>query len=542
MQRFQLNIRSILWRVQSYFPENEVVSRQPDGSLFRYTYREFGSRVHRLAAALKELGVKRGERISTFAWNHFRHLELYFAIPCYGAVLHTVNIRLSGDDIAYILNHAESSYVFLDPDLIPVIESLAPNLQTVKGYIVLDHRVPETRLEPVFSYEDLIKSGDSNFEFEELDEDAPAGMCYTSATTGKPKGVVYTQRSMYLHALMLGLVDTMGICEQDNLLPVVPMFHVNSWGIPFSGVWMGSKMVLPGPRPRAEELLQLIESERVTFAAAAVTVGIDMLNVLRQKQYDISSLRALMLGGQATPKAVMEEYLYRYGVPVFTAWGATETSPIATNVHLKRHQQSLSDDEKLNIRVRQGIPVPGIELQVVGEDGRPVPWDDRAMGEIRVRGPWVASSYYRDERSTDAFVDGWWKSGDIATVDSEGVIRLVDRAKDLIKSGGEWISSVSLENELMAHPAVREAAVVAAPHEKWLERPVAFVALEERALQEKESERIKEELADWLQQKYPKWWLPDEFVFVQEIPRTGAGKFNKRLLRERAAEVLRKNA
>lgn len=510
------------------------MSRQEEG-LFRYTYRDFIERVHRFASALKDLGIKPGDRVSTFAWNNYRHLELYFAIPCYGAVLHTVNIRLSEDDIAYILNHAGSACVCVDPDLVPIIEAVAPKLTTVKSYIVLDDTVPETSLKPVMAYEDLIRGGDSSFVFEDLDEQSAAGMCYTSATTGRPKGVIYTHRGLYLHAMALGLVDSMGICELDTLLPVVPMFHVNSWGIPFAGIWMGSNLVLPGRRPHAEDILGLIESEKATFAAAAVTVGIDMLGVLRQKPYDISSLRALMLGGQATPKAVMKEYLERYGVPIFTAWGATESAPIATTVHIKRHQQGLTYDEKLDIRIRQGIPVPGIEIKVVGINKQTVPWDDQEIGEIYVRGPWVAQSYYNDERSKDSFEDGWWKSGDMATVDEEGVLHLVDRAKDLIKSGGEWISSVNLENELMAHPYVLEASVVAAPHEKWLERPVAFVVLRSEAPKELRPEDLKKEFATWLGRKFAKWWVPDDFIFVEEIPRTGAGKFNKRLLRERVA-------
>jgi fatty-acyl-CoA synthase len=534
---YPLHLGKILSRSATYFPNNEIVSRERDGSRFRYTYRQFNERVRRIASILKELGVQPGDRVATFAWNHYRHLELYFAIPSSGAVLHTVNIRLAESDVAYILNHAEDRVVFVDPDLIPVMENIAPQLKTVQAYVVMDDSVPDTSLRPAYAYEKLMDQGDPQFAFSELDENTPAGMCYTSATTGRPKGVMYTHRTMCLHASSLCYVDTLGIREAENLLPVVPMFHVNSWGLPFAGVSMGAKMILPGPRPNAEDLLQLVQEEKATFMAAAVTIGIDMLNVLERHPYDISSLRALMLGGQATPKAVMEKYLYRYGVPIFTAWGATETSPIATVVHIKRHQQSLTDDQKIDIRVRQGIPVLGVEVKVVDEEGKEVSWDDHHMGEIYVRGLWVATGYYNYARTKDGFVDGWWKSGDIATVNEEGVLRLVDRAKDMIKSGGEWISSVELENALMAHPKVLEAAVIAVPHEKWVERPVACVVPGVEPGKE-----LEEELTEWLRSRFAKWWLPDRYIFVAAIPKTGVGKFNKRLMREQFKNILQTNS
>lgn len=523
-----LLLRTLFERAVQYFPHNEIVSREDD-NVFRYRYKDFGLRVRRLGHALEALGVRRGERVATLAWNHYRHLELYFAVPSYGAVLHTVNLRLGDEDLVYIVNHAEDAVVFVDLDLLPVVERLAPRLRSVRAYVVLDSVLPSTRLRPVFAYEQLLEGSRSDYAFPTVDENAPAGMCYTSATTGRPKGVVYTQRSLYLHTLTLGLADVLAVSEYDTILPVVPMFHVNSWGLPFAGVTMGSKLVLPGVRPRPEDLLRLIESERVTLAAAAVTVGIDMLKVLAEHPYDISSLRYLMLGGQATPQAVMEQYWLRYGVPIFTAWGATETSPIATCAHVPRHRLTEGVEGRIAVHVRQGRVVPGLELRVVDDNGQDVPWDDRTMGEVWVRGPWVAREYYRDLRSRESFGDGWWHSGDIATIDGDGILRLVDRKKDLIKSGGEWISSVDLENELMAHPDVAEACVVAVPHEKWLERPVACVVLRGTS---RDEESAAAELRAWLANKFPKWWLPDRFLFMHEIPRTGAGKFNKRRLRE----------
>jgi len=534
MNLFQLNLRTFLERSARYFSENEIVSREADGSLFRYNYAQYYDRVQRLANALKSIGIKKGDKIASFAWNNHRHLELYFGIPCYGAVLHTVNIRYGEKEIVHTINHAEDKVVFLDKDLLPTMEAVAHQLPKVKAYVILDDTLPETSLSPLFCYEDLLSSVDPVFSFEEIDENAPATMCYTSATTDLPKGVVYSHRGIYLHLSTLCHTDVMGISEHDNILPIVPMFHVNAWGIPYAAIATGAKLVLPGTRPKAEDLLKLIESEKITFAAGAVTVGIDMLNILEKQPYDISSLRLFMLGGQAIPKAVIEKYFYKYEVPIAQGYGATETSPIVSFLHFRRGQKEISDDEKINIRSRQGMVVPGIEMKVVNEFGEQVPWDDNHMGEILVRGPWVATEYYNDERSKDSFVDGWWKSGDIATVNEHGMIRIVDRAKDVIKSGGEWISSVQLENELMAHPAVLEACVVAVPHEKWLERPLACVVLKK----EQNGTIGKEELVDWLKQKFPKWWLPDQFIFVDEIPKNANGKFNKRLLRKWVVQFL----
>lgn len=528
----ELNLRLLLQRSAKYFPDNEIVTRLPDASLHRCTYRDLDARARRLASRLADLGIRPGDRVATFAWNTYRHFELYFALPCAGRVLHTVNLRLADEHVAYILNHSEDSTVFVDPDLLPTFERIAGALKTVKTFVVLADRVPDTTLDNVVAYEDLIATGDPQFVFRELPERTPAGMCYTSATTGMPKGVIYTHRDIYLHTLTECLGDVLDIRERDTLLPVVPMFHANAWGLPFAAACMGAKMVLPGARPHAPAILDLIQDERVTFAAAAVSIGIDMMTELKRQRRDLSSLRGIMLGGSATPAAVMEYFLQEFDIPIVTAWGSTEMTPLATCTHIRRGELDKTPIEHIPTRVRQGIPCPGTELKVLDDQGREVPWDDQAIGEIHVRTPWSATEYYHDPRTSDGFVDGFWKSGDMSTVDAHGVLRLVDRAKDLIKSGGEWISSVDLENALVAHPQVREAAVVAVPDDKWLERPCAYVVTEPGAGLDADALRA------WLEPKFAKWWLPDHYLVVDAIPKTGVGKINKRALREQVERDL----
>lgn len=524
----QLNVRAFVDRAGTYFPRNELVTLQTDGSKHRYTYGDMVPRVRQLTSALASLGVKQSDRLATFAWNTYQHYELYFGIPCSGAVVHTVNLRLADEHIIYILNHAEDKLVFVDPELIEQMERIAPQLKTVEGYIVLSDKIPPTSLSPVYSYEELLRSGNAEYVFPVIDENLPAGMCYTSATTGNPKGVLYSHRDLYLHASLICFSDGVGVRESDTFLPMVPMFHANAWGLPHAATWMGAQMVLPGPRPTSNNLLQLIQDEKVTWFAAAVSVGIDCVNILKEQDYDLSSLRSIMLGGSATPKSVMDFFWERWQVPVYTAWGSTEMAPLATQQHIKRHQQGFSHDKKTDIRVRQGLACPGAEIKVIDENGAEVPWDDATIGEVYSRAPWSATTYYNDARSAEGFQDGWWKSGDMATINEEGVLKLVDRAKDLIKSGGEWISSVDLENALVAHEQVKEAAVVAKPDEKWLERPIAYVCLHPGA---KVTEAA---LIEFIAPSFAKWWLPDEIRFLDEIPKTGVGKINKKLLREKA--------
>lgn len=535
MMNVPLTVSSLLERAEKFFPKKQIVSRTLSG-IHRFTYKEIGERTRRLASALEKLGVAKGDRVGTFAWNHHRHLEVYFAAPGMGAVLHTINIRLSAEHVSYIINHAEDKVLFIDEDLLPLIERSKDNFKTVEAYIIMTDKdeLPETTLEPVYSYEALVREGNPNFEFlKDIDENEPAGMCYTSATTGNPKGVVYSHRGIVLHSYAFGLADTAGLSERDIVLPVVPMFHANAWGMPFAATWFGSTQVLPGPLFTPKLLAELIQQEKVTFTAGVPTIWLGLLNELENGNYDTSSLRAIVCGGSAAPRGMIKAFETKYKIPFLHAYGMTETTPLATVSRLKSYQVGLEEDEILDIRSKQGLLVPGLEMKVIAGDGE-VKWDGQEMGELLLRGPWIADEYYKDERSNDAFRDGWLYTGDVATVDEEGVIKLVDRTKDLIKSGGEWISSVDLENALMAHEAVFEASVVAVPHPEWQERPIACVVLKESYRGQIE----KQELLDFIAPQFAKWWLPDDLVFMEEIPKTSVGKFLKRALREQLKDHL----
>ena len=532
-----LSIVSMIERAEKLFPKKEIISRTHSG-IFEYTYKDMAERTRKLASVLKRLGVEKGDRVGTFAWNHHRHLEAYFAIPSIGAVLHTINIRLPGEHISYIVNHAEDKVLLIDIDLLPLIERVKDDLKTVKAFIVMadDTELPESTLEPLYSYEQLISEGDAEFQFStDIDENDPAGMCYTSATTGLPKGVVYSHRGIVLHSMAAGLVDTLGISESDRILPVVPMFHANAWGLPFAATWFGSTQVFPGPQMTPQIIAELLEKYKVTITAGVPTVWLGLMQVLEKGSYNIDSIRAVVCGGSAAPKEMIRKFEVDYGIPFIHAYGMTETTPLATVARLKSYQQDLPEDERLELRAKQGIIVPGLNMKVVDDKGNEVPHDGKTMGELLLQGPWIADSYYKDDRSKNAFVDGWLKTGDVVTVDEEGFIKIVDRTSDLIKSGGEWISSVDLENGLMAHDDVIEAAVVAVPHEKWMERPVAFVVLKENA------QTTKDDLLHFLehQLKFARWWLPDEIYFIEEIPKTSVGKFLKRELREIAKEKIK---
>jgi fatty-acyl-CoA synthase len=530
MMDTQLTIDTLLVRAEKYFLKKEVISRTSTG-ITRLTYGDFAKRTRALASVLENLGVKHGDRVGTFAWNDHRHMEAYFAIPSMGAVLHTINIRLSSEHLKYIINDAEDKILLIDEGLLPIIEKIKNDIPTVEAFIVLsdDKELPDTKMEPIYHYEKLLKEGNIHYVFpDNLNENDPAGMCYTSATTGNPKGVLYTHRSIVLHSMMLGLADTMAISESDVAMHVVPMFHVNAWGFPFASVWFGTTQVLPGPNFTFKTLGELIESENVTITAGVPTIWIGLLNEMSTNQYDLSSLRCIVCGGSAVPKGIIRTYKEKYNIPVVHAYGMTETSPVATVARLKSYQQEMEYEDKLEFISKQGIPVPGIEIKVINEQGE-VRNNGNEMGEVLVRGPWITDEYYNQpEKTAEAVKDGWLYTGDIATIDSEGTIKIVDRTKDLIKSGGEWISSVDLENTLMAHEAVSEAAVISVPHEKWQERPVAFVVKSEGA----NATVTKEELLDFLAPQFAKWWLPDEIIFIKEIPKTSVGKFLKMKLRE----------
>lgn len=538
MMQTPLTMTQMIERAEKYFPRKQVVSRTAAG-IQRLTYKQIGERTRRLADSLKKLGVEKGDRVGTLAWNHHRHLEAYFAIPCIGSVLHTINIRLSPQHISFIINHAEDKVLLVDPDLIPLLEKCSSELKTVKAYVIMtdEPELPETTLSPVYHYETLLAEADPEFVYpNDIDENDPAGMCYTSATTGNPKGVVYSHRGIFLHSMALGLTDSIGLSEKDIALAIVPMFHANAWGMPFAGVWFGTSLVLPGPNFTPKLIAEMIESEKVTISAGVPTIWLGMLKELEEGSYDMSSLRGLLCGGSAAPKGMIKAYEQKYKIPFMHGYGMTETSPLAVISTLKSYQEKLDWEERLELRSKQGILVPGLDIKVVGKDGE-VAWDGKEMGELCIKGPWIASEYYKDDRTKDAFIDGWLHTGDVVTIDEEGFIKIVDRTKDLIKSGGEWISSVDLENALMAHEAVFEAAVVAVPHERWQERPVACVVLKEAF----KNKVTKEELIEFLTPQFAKWWLPDEIVFLEEIPKTSVGKFLKMALREQVQkEVLRK--
>ncbi|MYL32408.1 long-chain-fatty-acid--CoA ligase [Pontibacillus yanchengensis] len=531
MMNVPLTLPMMMERAETYFPKKQVVSRTLDG-IHRINYKELGLRTRKLSHALEKLGVKEGEKVGTFAWNHHRHLEAYFGIPGMGAVLHTINIRLAGQHISYIVNHAEDRVLLIDEDLLPLIEAVQDELKTVEAYVVMtdQEKLPETSLSPVYHYEKLLEGADATYEFKrDIDENAPAGMCFTSATTGNPKGVVYSHRSIVLHSMALGLADSAAVSESDVAMPVVPMFHANAWGLPFAAVWFGTTQVMPGPQFTPQALAELIESEKVTLSAGVPTIWLGLLRELDTGDYDTSSLRAVLCGGSAAPKGMIQAFESKYNIPFIHAYGMTETTPLVSLSRLKSYQTDLEEEERLEIRSKQGTMVPGVEMKVVGKDGE-VAWDGHEMGELLLRGPWIADEYYQDDRSSQAFVEGWLHTGDVVTVDEEGTIKIVDRTKDLIKSGGEWISSVDLENALMAHEAVFEATVIAVPHEEWQERPLACVVLHDG------SHVSKQEMYDYLKPQFAKWWLPDDIVFMKEIPKTSVGKFLKRALRDQLSD------
>ncbi|MBI5294017.1 MAG: long-chain fatty acid--CoA ligase [Chloroflexi bacterium] len=527
MMDYQLTLRPVLERAKRLFPRKEIVTKAGP-SLERYTYEQMTERVGRLANALEKLGIRRGDRVATFAWNNSRHLEIYFAVPCMGAVLHPINLRLPGDQIAFIANHAEDQVLFVDPSLLPAVEKLAPYLKSVKQFIVMGDKVPDgTTLSPVHAYEDLLKNASPDYPWPNLDENEAAAMCYTSGTTGNPKGVVYSHRAIYLHSLGLSMADSFGISERDSFMPVVPMFHVLAWCIPFATVMLGSKLVFPGPHMQPRDLAELIQAEQVTLTAGVPTLWMGLLHLLENERYDLSSLRGMIVGGAAAPYAMIEGFKKKHGLDVMHAWGMTETTPLGTVSRLKSYQLELPEAEQFALRAKQGIPVPGVEIRAMDEGGKEVPWDGKSFGELQIRGAWVISSYYNDDRSAESFQDGWFRTGDVVTIDSEGFMQIVDRTKDLVKSGGEWISSQVLENAIMSHPKVLEAAVIAMPHPKWQERPLACVVPKP----DFKDSLTKQEIFEHLKPRFDKMYLPDDVVFIEAVPKTSVGKFDKKVLR-----------
>ena len=521
MMQFPLTLLHIFDRAAKYFGAVEIVSRRPDKSIQRGTYADFHRRTQKLANALTRLGVKPGDRVATLGWNHGRHLEAYFAIPLCGAVLHTLNPRLSAQDLAYIVNHAGDSVLLIDDVLWPVFERFRPEV-TPRHVIVIGNGQPAP--EGAIDYEQLIEPEMPSFSPPPIAENDAAGLCYTSGTTGRPKGVLYSHRSLVLHSLMSALPDSIGLSKADVVLPVVPMFHVNAWGLPFTATMVGAKQVFPGPHLDPLSVLELLATEKVTLTAGVPTVWLAILEQLDQnpKKWNLEALHTMVVGGAAAPPAMIEGFEKRHGLRVIHAWGMTEMTPLGT---VARPPPTLADAERFRLRASQGTAAPLVEVRAIGDEGE-VPWDGKSMGELHVRGPCIASAYFQNPAEADKFtMDGWFRTGDVVTIDPAGYVRITDRSKDLIKSGGEWISSVEVENALMGHPSVKEAAVVAVAHPRWSERPVACVVLKEGA------KTTDEELRAWLEPRFAKFWLPDAFVFVQQIPRTATGKFLKSALR-----------
>ncbi|MEP7343857.1 MAG: long-chain fatty acid--CoA ligase [Gemmatimonadaceae bacterium] len=525
MMDVPLSTAAIIRRARLMHPGKAIVSRKPDKTIYRTSYGECIDRAAKLASALRRLGVRPGDRVGTLAWNHWRHLEAYFAIPSSGAVLHTLNLRLHPDDIAFICNHAEDKVVLIDKVLWPLWEKVAPRVKVTHTIVMSDDgEVPPGTLD----YERLIADEPSAEEFADVPEHLAASMCYTSGTTGKPKGVVYSHRSMVLHAIGLALTDSFRLGESDTVLPVVPMFHVNAWGLPFICALAGCVQVHPGPHLDPGSLLELLASEKVTLTAGVPTIWLGILQKLDSapKAYDLSNLRTMVVGGSAAPESMMRGFKDRHGLNILHAWGMTETSPLGSISRLTSELEQADEATQWAYRAKQGRPAPLVEIRARGEHGI-IPWDGTSMGELEVRGPWVAASYYNTTEGASSFTDdGWFRTGDIVSIDLHGYITIQDRAKDLVKSGGEWISSVALEGALMGHPAVAEAAVIAVPHAKWDERPFAVVVLKEGAVAE------ARDLRTFLMDKFAKWWIPDEVVIVAAIPKTSAGKFLKSALRE----------
>jgi fatty-acyl-CoA synthase len=533
MQDRPLTLPHFFHRAERLSPRKEVVTATVGGALERRTYGEWAARTRRLGGALDALGISEDGRVGTFAWNTGRHLELYFAAPCTGRVLHTLNIRLFPEQVTYVVNHAEDEVIFVDRSLLGLLTPLLPTFTTVRHLVVMDDGAPTPLPEAealggieLHDYERLIGDATS-VEFHVDDEWRAASMCYTSGTTGNPKGIVYTHRSTYLHTMGAMLADSLAASESDVILPVVPMFHANAWGLAHAAVAAGAKLVLPGPNMVPAALAELMESERVTVAAGVPTIWMGVLPELAGR--DLSALRAIPCGGSAVPKALSESYREQVGLPILQAWGMTETSPVASMAHVTSELADLPEAELADIRATQGRPLPGVELRIAHqESGEELPWDGVSRGELQAAGPWVAASYHDDPRSPESFTaDGWLRTGDVAVITPEGYVRIVDRTKDVVKSGGEWISSVELENEIMAHPAVAEAAVIGVPHPKWSERPLACVVVRpDHAL-------TKEELLSFLDGRVASWWLPDDVVFIDEVPKTSVGKFSKKDLRDR---------
>ena len=535
MQDTPLSIHHLFDRAEKFFGHKKVITATPTGRV-AIGYGEWAERTRRLGGVLDALGISADGRVGTFAWNSARHLELYFAAPCTGRVLHTLNIRLFPEQLTYIVNHADDEVIFVDRSLLGLLAPLLSTFERLRYLVVMDDGAGDIPADlaghEALDYEELLAAAPPVDFAPITDENRAASMCYTSGTTGNPKGVVYSHRSTFLHTMGAMMADSLGARESDRILPVVPMFHANAWGLAHAGVACGADLVMPGRDLSGRAIADLIVDERITIAAGVPTIWMQVLPELAGR--DTSALRAIPCGGSAVPKALSEAYREQLGLPILQAWGMTETSPISAVCRLDGDEESLPVEEQAELRTMVGRPSFCVETRVVDPDTlEPQPWDGETSGELQCRGPWIAATYYDDERAGESFTaDGWLKTGDVAVVDGRGRVRLVDRTKDLIKSGGEWISSVEIENELMAHPSIAEAAVIGVPHPRWSERPLACV------VPAAGSEITKDEILEYLAPRLAKWQVPDDVVFIDEVPKTSVGKFSKKSLRERFADYV----
>ncbi len=526
MMQTPLLMKTLMERGPKFFPDTEIVSKMRD-QVHRYTYADMGKRAKQLANALTKLGVRKGDRVATLAWNGYRHLEIYYAVPCMGAVLHTLNLRLSAEHLAYIINHAEDSVICVDADLLPLLDRIADQITGVKHFIVMSNTGDyTTKLKPAHDYEKLIQGESTHFIWPDLDENAPMGLCYTSGTTGHPKGAMYTHRSNYLHTISQGMAEGMAVTSSDTVMAVVPMFHANAWGLPYAGCMLGFKQVFPGPMMDGASICQLLQDEKVTITAGVPTIWMGVKTEVEANpgKYDFTHLRSMTCGGSAPPRYLIDWLETNLGIEFLQGWGMTETSPLGTVCRLKGKMHDWDREKQLDVKQRCGIIAAGLEARVVDDNGNEVEHDGLAMGKLLIRGPWIVSEYYKAD-APERFPDGWFDTGDIATIDAEGYLAIADRAKDVIKSGGEWISSVDMENIIMAMPGVAEAAVIGIHHPRWQERPLACV------VKKADADVTKEGVLAFLSDKVAKWWLPDDVVFVDAIPKTSVGKFDKKVMR-----------
>ena len=523
-----LLISSLIKHADRYYGNIEVVSRRVEGDIHRYTYNDCHKRSKQLAKALNKLGVKMGDRVATLAWNGYRHLEAYYAVSGSGAVLHTVNPRLHPEQIAYIANHAEDLYLFFDLNFLPVVESVAPLCKTIKGFVMMcdrDRMPAETKIPNLMCYEDLIADCSDEYEWPLFDENSASSLCYTSGTTGNPKGALYSHRSTMLHSYASALPDALNVSARDVVLPVVPMFHVNAWGLPYSVMLTGAKLVFPGPALDGKSIYELFEQEGVTFSAGVPTVWLSLLSHVSQNNLKFSTFKRTVIGGSACPPAMMKTFRHEYGVDVVHAWGMTEMSPLGTSCTLTGKHVHLSEDAKQSILEKQGRAIFGVDMKIVDDDGHELPWDGKTYGNLLVRGPWVIEAYFKNEGG-DVLEHGWFPTGDVAVIDEEGYMQITDRSKDVIKSGGEWIGSIDLENIAVAHTAVLQAACIGVFHPKWDERPLLVV------VKKPGMDVTRDELLKFYDGKIAKWWTPDDVVFADSLPLGATGKILKNKIRE----------